>query len=90
MDYSVTCTDPPPPHSGVADGVGGWKREGIDSSHFSAALMSSCANVVNEQRVDLDRPVDILTRAMRETVWLNSRIYGKFITCSRPGAFQYI
>ncbi len=62
---------------GVADGVGGWRAEGVDSSHFSSALMSSCANVVRKQLVDMDRPVDILTRAMRESLWLKSNTYGE-------------
>ncbi len=62
---------------GVADGVGGWRAEGVDSSHFSSALMSSCANVVSKQLVDMDRPVDILTRAMRESLWLKSNTYGE-------------
>lgn len=57
--------------------MGGWKSEGIDSSYFSSALMSRCAHVVSKQLVDLDRPVDILTRGVRETLWLDSQTYGE-------------
>ena len=51
----------------------------MDSSYFSTALMNSCVKVVSEQMVALDRPVDILTRGMRETLWLNSKTYGEFV-----------
>ena len=59
--------------------MGGWKSEGIDSSYFSKALMNSCAKVISKQLVDLDRPVDILTRGMRETLWLYSKTYGELV-----------
>ncbi len=67
------------PIPGVADGVGGWKSEGIDSSYFSTALMSRCASVASKQLVDLNRPVDILARGVRETLWLHPRTYGNSI-----------
>ena len=56
--------------SGVAGGVGSWRSEGINSFrlYFSTALMSSCVKVVSEEMVALDRPVDILTRGMQETL----------------------
>ena len=34
--------------TGVADGVGGWKKYGIDPSQFSSQLMRNCADIVNE------------------------------------------
>ena len=62
----------------MADGVGGWSSEGVDSSYFSKALMNSCAKVAKKELADLDKPVDILTRALRETLWLHSKAYGEY------------
>lgn len=64
-------------HTGVADGVGGWSSEGVDASFFSKALMNNCVKVARKGLADLDKPVDILTRALRETLWLHSKAYGE-------------
>lgn len=37
---------------GVADGVGGWAAQGVDSSLFSRGLMSACLSVANSGVVD--------------------------------------
>lgn len=63
--------------TGVADGVGGWSSVGIDASHFSKALMNSCTKVSKQRLTNLNKPVDIMNRALKETLWLHSKVYGK-------------
>jgi len=51
---------------GVADGVGGWRNQGVDPSLFSSTLMRECllaSSVMNEGR--LTCPKEILIEAIR-------------------------
>jgi protein phosphatase PTC7 len=48
---------------GVADGVGGWRKYGIDPSEFSSRLMKHCADIVKEGRFDPTRPDLIIAQA---------------------------
>lgn len=56
----------PFPHSGVADGVGGWRDYGVDPSQFSATLMRTCERLVKEGRFSPNNPVGILTSGYYE------------------------
>lgn len=47
----------------MADGVGGWKKYGIDPSKFSSRLMRNCADIVNEGSFEPNRPELILSKA---------------------------
>uniref|UniRef100_A0A183BVK8 Protein phosphatase n=1 Tax=Globodera pallida TaxID=36090 RepID=A0A183BVK8_GLOPA len=49
--------------AGVADGVGGWRRHGIDPSKFSSQLMKNCAEIVQSGIFLTDRPDLIISRA---------------------------
>ncbi|ETV81332.1 hypothetical protein H257_05879 [Aphanomyces astaci] len=55
---SAFCT---PTALGVADGVGGWARKGIDSGAYSRMLMAACESST------LTNPKDRLTEAYRAT-----------------------
>lgn len=52
---------------GVADGVGGWRKYGIDPSEFSRKLMKECEKRVASGEFDPKMPEDILTKAFKAT-----------------------
>ena len=62
---------------GVADGVGGWQSEGIDSAFFSKALMECCSNVARRKKVDLSDPQKIMSRGYKDLMWLHSHSHGE-------------
>ena len=64
---------------GVADGVGGWQSEGIDSAYFSKALMECCSNVAQRKKVDLSSTTKIMSRGYKDLMWLHSRTYGESV-----------
>jgi len=49
--------------AGVADGVGGWKKYGIDPSKFSSNLMRHCSEVVRQGSFEPSRPDLIIAKA---------------------------
>lgn len=49
--------------TGVADGVGGWQKYGIDPSVVSSRLMRNCAEIVNEGDFEPSRPDLIISKA---------------------------
>uniref|UniRef100_A0A7E5A091 Protein phosphatase n=1 Tax=Panagrellus redivivus TaxID=6233 RepID=A0A7E5A091_PANRE len=49
--------------AGVADGVGGWRKYGIDPSIFSSRLMKHCAEIVEAGTFDPTRPDLIIAQA---------------------------
>jgi hypothetical protein len=49
--------------AGVADGVGGWRRHGIDPSQFSSQLMANCAEIVRAGQFELNGPDLIIAKA---------------------------
>ncbi|XP_024520771.1 probable protein phosphatase 2C 26 [Selaginella moellendorffii] len=51
---------------GVADGVGGWAGEGIDSGMYSRELMGHCKALVVNSKGKLD-PKDVLVKAAGST-----------------------
>ena len=48
---------------GVADGVGGWRKYGIDPSEFSSRLMKHCADIVKSGDFEPTRPDLIIGKA---------------------------
>ncbi|KAI1715914.1 stage II sporulation protein E (SpoIIE) domain-containing protein [Ditylenchus destructor] len=49
--------------TGVADGVGGWQKYGIDPSVVSSKLMRNCADIVKEGDFEPSRPDLIISKA---------------------------
>ena len=62
---------------GIADGVGGWRSEGVDSAFFSKALMECCRNVARRKKVDLSNTKKIMSRGYKDFMWLHSHSHGK-------------
>jgi len=52
--------------AGVADGVGGWRKYGIDPSEFSSRLMKNCADVVKTGDFEPSRPDLIIAKAFNK------------------------
>lgn len=52
--------------AGVADGVGGWRKYGIDPSEFSSALMKNCSDVVRSGNFQPTRPDLIIASAFEK------------------------
>ncbi|KAL7072129.1 hypothetical protein ACQ4LE_008754 [Meloidogyne hapla] len=59
--------------AGIADGVGGWRRHGVDPSQFSSQLMSNCAGIVKSGDFECTRPDLIIERAYNKLKMLNSQ-----------------
>ncbi|CCW71000.1 unnamed protein product [Phytomonas sp. Hart1] len=53
---------------GIADGVGGWRKKGVDSSLFSNALMKNAKLFAETHRKELD-PEVIMDAAYRKTIY---------------------
>ncbi|KAH7731628.1 5-azacytidine resistance protein azr1 [Aphelenchoides avenae] len=51
--------------AGVADGVGGWRKYGIDPSEFSGKLMKNCAEIVQAGDFEPARPDLIIAKAFK-------------------------
>ncbi|KJH47773.1 protein phosphatase 2C [Dictyocaulus viviparus] len=52
---------------GVADGVGGWRKYGIDPSEFSRKLMRECEKRVSSGDFDPRKPEALLEKAFKAT-----------------------
>ncbi|KAL3080329.1 hypothetical protein niasHS_012434 [Heterodera schachtii] len=52
--------------AGVADGVGGWRRYGVDPSKFSSQLMKNCADIVTSGEFLSQRPDLIISKAFSQ------------------------
>ncbi|KHJ94956.1 protein phosphatase 2C [Oesophagostomum dentatum] len=52
---------------GVADGVGGWRKYGIDPSQFSRKLMRECEKRVSSGDFDPKKPETLLEKAFKAT-----------------------
>lgn len=61
---------------GVADGVGGWRQYGIDSSKFASSLMEGCRKFVISGGLDIQSPFAILKSAFKEMTELKDSIFG--------------
>ena len=66
--------------SGVADGVGGWRDYGIDSSHFSHALMKNCERFVVQGGLQPSTPQHLIKTAYNTISQQKSPLFGKFFT----------
>ncbi|KAI6215064.1 Myotubularin-related and Zinc finger domain containing protein [Aphelenchoides besseyi] len=49
--------------AGVADGVGGWRKYGVDPSQFSSHLMNHCSDIVRSGDFQPNRPDLIIANA---------------------------
>ena len=63
--------------TGVADGVGGWRQYGIDSSLFSSALMEGCRRFVLEGGLQVPSPLSIIKAAYKELTEHKAPLFGK-------------
>ena len=61
---------------GVADGVGGWRHYGIDSSIFSSALMESCKRFVLEGGLDSPSPINIIKAGFQDLTEHKEPLFG--------------
>lgn len=61
---------------GVADGVGGWRRYGIDSSLFSTALMESCKRFVLEGGLETPSPINVIKAGFQELTEHKEPLFG--------------
>ena len=61
---------------GVADGVGGWRRYGIDSSLFSTALMESCKRFVLEGGLETPSPISVIKAGFQELTEHKEPLFG--------------
>lgn len=53
-------------HSGVADGVGGWREYGVDPSQVPRTIMSLCARLVDNGKFSASSPEQLLEHAYDE------------------------
>lgn len=63
---------------GVADGVGGWRRYGIDPGEFSSFLMRTCDRLVKAGKFNCTDPSNLLARSYYELLENKQPILGKF------------
>uniref|UniRef100_A0AC35TTB3 Protein phosphatase n=1 Tax=Rhabditophanes sp. KR3021 TaxID=114890 RepID=A0AC35TTB3_9BILA len=57
--------------TGVADGVGGWRKHGVDPSAFSSTLMKLCYEIAESGNFDPSRP-DLLMEDAFQTLIVSS------------------
>ena len=62
---------------GVADGVGGWRHYGIDSSLFSSALMESCRRFVMEGGLETPSPISVIKAGFQELFEHKEPLFGR-------------
>lgn len=66
--------------AGVADGVGGWRKYGIDPSEFSSQLMQHCEEIVEAGDFHPHRPDLIIAKAF-ENLSVSTRPIGSSTAC---------
>lgn len=66
---------------GVADGVGGWRQYGIDSSLFSSALMESCKRFVIEGGLETPSPINVIKAGFQELTEHKEPLFGSSTAC---------
>ena len=62
--------------SGIADGVGGWRRYDVDPSKFTRSLMNNCERIARSTTTDVLNPVGLLQRAYEQMMHLKSPLLG--------------
>lgn len=50
----------------MADGVGGWRKYGIDPSEFSSHLMKHCESIIQSGEFQPNRPDLIIGKAFEK------------------------
>ena len=65
---------------GLADGVGGWRRYGIDPGEFSAFLMRTCQRLVETGRFEPNEPARLLGNSYYELLQSKRAILGTLST----------
>ncbi|TKR76041.1 hypothetical protein L596_017242 [Steinernema carpocapsae] len=66
---------------GVADGVGGWRKYGIDPSEFSNGLMKRCSDLVNSGEFVPSRPDLLIAKAFQQLASSPPRPIGSSTAC---------
>lgn len=66
---------------GVADGVGGWRRYGIDPGDFSFSLMKACERLVTNGGFRPSNPATLLARSYHELLESKQQILGSSTAC---------
>lgn len=66
--------------AGVADGVGGWRKYGVDPSQFSSHLMRHCSDIVNAGEFQPNRPDLIIANAF-DKLSVSPRPIGSSTAC---------
>ncbi|KAG5684527.1 hypothetical protein PVAND_013755 [Polypedilum vanderplanki] len=66
---------------GVADGVGGWTRYGIDAGEFSSFLMRTCERLVQNNNFNPNQPVNLLSSSYKELLDHKKPILGSSTAC---------
>lgn len=62
---------------GVADGVGGWSRYGIDAGEFSSFLMRTCERLVQNSNFNPHHPISLLSSSYHELLDHKKPILGE-------------
>ncbi|XP_078363501.1 protein phosphatase PTC7 homolog [Oculina patagonica] len=65
----------------VADGVGGWRHYGIDSSLFSSALMESCRRFVMDGGLETPSPISVIKAGFQELTEHKEPLFGNSTAC---------
>lgn len=66
--------------AGVADGVGGWRKYGVDPSVFSSELMQHCSDIVRAGDFAPNRPDELIAKAF-ERLSVSPRPIGSSTAC---------
>merc|ERR1711879_151166 len=67
---------------GVSDGVGGWQNYGVDPSEFSRHLVQTLAFLVEENKFNVKRPVEYLSRAYDDLIdYSEDNLIGSATAC---------
>ncbi|KAI6235443.1 Myotubularin-related and Zinc finger domain containing protein [Aphelenchoides besseyi] len=66
--------------AGVADGVGGWRKYGVDPSQFSSHLMNHCSDIVRSGDFQPNRPDLIIANAF-DKLSVSPRPIGSSTAC---------
>jgi protein phosphatase PTC7 len=64
---------------GVADGVGGWRKQGIDPSHFANKMMEYCKDLVQKEK--MQEPLSLMQTAYKRIVHGEEPILGSSTVC---------
>lgn len=66
---------------GVADGVGGWRRLGIDSGLFAQELMTNCSEFAEQPQYDGSDPRQLLIDSFDQMKKMSGKVCGSSTAC---------